>query len=380
MVATVPGDAAALVDVLSAILRREDVAWDRIGVSADVFIAACTDQDLIGLVHDHVRGSARCDWPQAVRDEIATRARAEAAEELRRQQEIATVLDALAAADVQPILLKGTPLAYTVYASPALRPRLDTDLLVRHQDVNAIRRVLMPMGYAAPVTCDGELLFRQFTMVRADRFGVEHVLDFHWSISTQPAFAGLLTYDELNAGAAAVPALGGHARAAGARHALLLACIHPVMHHRNVERLLWVYDVHLLASRLSASEFDRFIDSALDKGIGPICAQQLRLARERFGTPVPDHAASRLGARGNPALSDYIRPGRRWHHEFTATLKGLHGWRARTRFLREVLFPRPQYMLTSYGYANRLSGIAMLPALYVHRNVYGLWKALVGRK
>jgi len=48
--------------------------------------------------------------------------------------------------------------------------------------------------------------------------------------------------------------------------------------------------------------------------------------------------------------------------------------------LREVAFPAPAYMLRAY----RLDGVtaagALLPALYVHRGLKGLWKVLLGRK
>ena len=66
--------------------------------------------------------------------------------------------------------------------------------------------------------------------------------------------------------------------------ALLLACVHPVMHHRNVERVLWIYDVHLLASMLSAEELDELVWLARTKKVAGVCAHQLRLAQTAFGT------------------------------------------------------------------------------------------------
>ena len=51
------------------------------------------------------------------------------------------------------------------------------------------------LGYATTVHCSD--LFSQFEVQKVDRFGVQHAFDVHWSISTQPVFAGLLTYDEL---------------------------------------------------------------------------------------------------------------------------------------------------------------------------------------
>ena len=380
MKTTTDGNVAALADVLSAILRGEQVAWSAIGRSSADFVAACDAEDLIVLVHERVAMWPGCDWPTSVRHELVARAHAAVAEELRRQHELRAVLDALARAEVRPILVKGTPLAYSVYLSPSERPRLDTDLLVRQQDVAAVRCVMAQIGYTAPVACDGELLFRQFELTREDQFGVQHVFDFHWKISTQSVFADVLTYDELSVNAAAVPALGPHARAAGIPHGLLLACIHPVMHHGNLERIIWTYDIHLLASRLSSDDLELFTNLAVVKGIGPICARQLAIARSRFGTRLPEHTTSRLLSTGKPALTDYLRPGRRWHHEFLSNLRGLTSWRERIRLAREVFFPGPLYMLSSYRITNRVQGFAVLPVLYFHRNLHGLWRVLVGRK
>jgi hypothetical protein len=37
-------------------------------------------------------------------------------------------------------------------------------------------------------------------------------------------------------------------------------------------------------------------------------------------------------------------------------------------------------MLRKYGLAHSRTGIALLPALYVHRGAYGAWKVVFGRK
>src|SRR5678815_1905510 len=155
--------------------------------------------------------------------------------------ELISVLDALAAEGIHPLLLKGTALAYSLYDSPASRPRMDTDLLIRRSDVELVRRVMARCGYIAPPYCDGDLLFCQFPLRRSDDFGLTHTFDFHWKISTQPIFADVLAFDEIADRAVPLPSLGTHARTASPRHALLLACIHPVMHHRNVESLIWSY-------------------------------------------------------------------------------------------------------------------------------------------
>jgi hypothetical protein len=298
-----------------------------------------------------------------------------------RQNELISVLDVLAADGIDPILLKGTALAYSLYDNPASRPRVDTDLLIRGNDVDRVRRAMARHGYVAPTHCDGDLLFCQFPLKKTDAFGLVHAFDFHWKISTQSVFADVLVFDEIAADAVDVPALGVHARTAGPLHALLLACIHPVMHHRNTESLLWIYDVHLLTSRLSEREFDRFVDLAVAKQVSAVCAHQLSAARRWFGTRVPDQAITALGALpAHESSTAYLRPNRQWRDELISNIRGLPRWSDRLRLLREVALPGPAYMLKSYGLAPFSLGAALLPVLYLHRLAAGGWKALAGQK
>jgi hypothetical protein len=153
------------------------------------------------------------------------------------------------------------------------------------------------------------------------------------------------------------------------------------MHHQNAESLIWIYDVHLLASRLSELEFDRFSELAVGKRVSAICAHQLGAARRRLGTRVPDSAMMRLaGAHAREPSAAYLRPNRRWGDELIASVRGLPRWRDRVRLLREVAFPGPAYMLKAYGLAPSSLGAALLPVLYLFRLAFGGWKILTGQK
>ena len=300
------------------------------------------------------------------------------ARELVRAHEIIHVLDALAADGVFPILLKGAALGYTVYPSAAMRPRVDTDVMVRRDHIGSVRDVLLRRGYVEPAMSDGELVFGQMPMVKVDAFGVEHVFDIHWRISSQTLFANVLTYDDLDADAVAVPALGRHARTSSVVHALLLACVHPVMHHPNTDRLIWFSDIDLLARRLSDAEFRSFARVALDKQVGTICARQLTIAMDRFETPVPPDVMDMLASSPSEPAAVYLRPHRRWHHELFWNIRTLQTSRDRLQLLREILFPSARYMLDAYRVGSR--GVLILPALYLHRCAYGAFKILTGRK
>lgn len=377
MTATIRADVDA--GTLAAVLAGRANAWHALDITPDEFLRGCDDQRLTGLMHERLRGDA--GWPSEVREVLAAKARERAATELLRQREAAAVLAALAAEGVDPIVLKGTALAYSVYPSPASRPRVDTDVLIRLGDVPLVRRAMARIGYIAPLHCDGDLLFCQFPLKRTDEFGLVHTFDVHWRISTQSVFAEVMTFDEIAAAARALPALGPHARTAGPVHSLLLACVHPVMHHRNVESLLWLYDVHLLASRLSAPEYEAFAALAIARRVSAICAYQLDRARHLLGTPVPEPAMRRLAmSRGAEASAAYLRPDRFWGDELIANIRGLPRWSDRLRLLREVTLPAPAYMLEAYGLTPSRRGTALLPLLYFHRLSSGCLKVLAGRK
>jgi putative nucleotidyltransferase-like protein len=353
--------------------------WSDLHIGEDALLELCRTEDLSALCFYRLSQSAvTADWPPRVFEFLSETARVQAGKELLRGAETRAVLDTLRRAGLSPILIKGTPLAYTVYDAPALRPREDTDLLIAPEDVEAARRVLVSLGYSATVQCHD--LFSQFEMQKVDGFGVCHAFDVHWKISTQPVFERVLTHGEMLPRARPVPALGPHAMTAGFVDALLLACIHPVMHHQNAERVLWAYDAHLLALQLTADDFDDFVRHARQKCVAAVCARQLQRAQTLFQTTVPADVLAALSAVRDEPSAEYLASQRRWHHELASSVRGLPRFGDRVKLLRDVLLPSPSYMLGAYGLRGKPLGPWLLPALYVHRNLRGAWKILIGKK
>jgi hypothetical protein len=352
---------------------------DSIGPAND-FVDWCRDQDLIPLLDAASRADRLAGWPSALRENLAAAASAYAAREMVARIALDAALEALLIRGVRPILFKGTALAYTAYRHPHLRPRNDSDLLIHRHDVDIVRETLGAAGYAEPNYCDGELLFCQFELQRMDRLATPIALDFHWKISTQAAFADLFTYEELRTTSVPAPALSQHARVPAGPEALILACIHPAMHHHNELRLLWLYDVHLLYTGLSRAERARFEDLARARAVAAICAHQLRRARQLLGTPAEDVLLERLERQGGEPSAEFLGASRRWHDDLASNLRTLPGWRSRLRLLCEVAFPRPSYMLAKYGVRRTAAGWLVLPALYAGRLGHGVWKIMTGRK
>jgi hypothetical protein len=283
-----------------------------------------------------------------------------------RQAELATVLHELDAAGVRPLLFKGAALAHTHYPTPHVRVRADTDLLMADGEVRVFERVLDRLGYIRPVETSGALVSYQSHYQKTDRYGVTHALDVHWKISNLQALANCVTHTELwNCRVPVVP-LGPSAVTVDAPHALLLALVHRAGHHPGSRNLLWIYDLHLLDSRLTAHERLQFQANVAARGLNSIAAEGLGIARRWFGDPALD--ALDDATRGAPARGDdLVRP---WTpaEVLRLDLQALPDWRTRGRLLREHLLPSSSYMRAKYGVQSNV----MLPALYIWRVLHGM--------
>jgi hypothetical protein len=290
---------------------------------------------------------------------------------LAQNRELRAVLDGLAAEGLPALVIKGAHLAMSHYPSPELRPRSDTDLLIREQDRAAVRACLGRLGYAPLPHVTGGVAFTQCQFWRIDRAGVRHGLDVHWRVANPRAFADRLTWDGLQRGRVSLPALGGHAFAPSAPHALMLACLHRTAHHDNSDRLIWLFDIRLLASAMSSGGWEAVADLSARTGLAGVVASGLRAAERKLRACVPPEVLKRLDGTAagavEPDLQRFVEGRQSPLGVLFSDWRRLTGWRLRSAFLREHLFPPAEYMARKY----RVDTRGALPFLYVHRLVAG---------
>jgi hypothetical protein len=92
-----------------------------------------------------------CRPPVAVTDYLNRVFLYAAARSMRAGRQIQVVVDALEAAGIPSVLLKGPALARTLYPDPALRQSVDIDVLVQPGDVIAAEAALEGLGYVSPM-------------------------------------------------------------------------------------------------------------------------------------------------------------------------------------------------------------------------------------
>jgi hypothetical protein len=334
------------------------------------WIGCAREHGVLSLVYEHVRS---CGWDPALLEQLRGAAAAEAAVGLARGRELRLVVDALAAGGVDALLIKGAHLGLSHYPSPAQRPRSDTDLLIHERERAPAARALESIGYEPLHHVTGEVAFTQRPFHRTDAAGIPHGVDLHWRVANPRVFSDRLTWAQLRESRVPLPAGGPHAFGPSPPHALLLACIHRAAHHANSDRLIWLFDLRLIAAAFSSADWEEVLQTSARSGLAPVVAGALRAAAARVAAPVPDQVLHRLDAEpGDPDLAPFAGGRQTPIGVLLSDWRRLTGWPERTAFLREHLFPQPAYMLRKYGVRSRTA----LPLLYAHRLVTGAGKWL----
>jgi hypothetical protein len=366
--------------LLAGVVRGDATRWPFVDDDRALrFLEAAARHGVQPLVARQLRRGILSNAPDVVQQTLARAAVQQAAVEQRLASEARRVVDALADAGAPALLMKGTALAYTLYPHPCLRPRTDTDLIVRDSDVATASRVLETLKYEPLNVSPGDLVLHQRSYVRTDRLGIRHLYDVHWKLAAPKIVSDLVTWGELRACALPVPALGDRARAIGHAHALLLACVHRIAHHYDSDSLIWLYDIHLLAASLDETQLRDFMRLVAAEPAASMCARSLSRARDQLGTPLSAELAclaasgfSRSSGRADDGMASRFGRRTRMVDVLFSDLKALPGWRRRLRLLRQHLAPPADYMRRRYGVSHSL----LLPVLYVHRCVTGAWKWL----
>ncbi|MCP4309397.1 MAG: nucleotidyltransferase family protein [bacterium] len=368
--------------LLCGIVRGDITSWPmEYDDYVDEVLGAAFHHRLHMLLYERLRAtSVTGRWPTRLVETLKGASYNAAALDLVSENELRRVLRHLDAGGVRPLLMKGTPLAYTLYPSTISRPRGDTDLLTRESQAPQITRLLDDLGYRGQGLETRKIVSYQATLSHRDRLGIDHHLDVHWRINNAQIFASTLTYEELAAAAIALSSLSPVAYGLGRIHSLLLACIHRAGHahapfyapggpiHAG-DHLLWAYDIHLLFTALSAEERSEFTSLAESKRIAGFCLDGLNAATAAFGDKSDYPKFHALEVAAQHEKSDVRRLSESRMAWFLANLRSLQP-KQKLQFLKETVFPSPSYMRGKY----ETESSVMMPYYYLHRLVTGIAK------
>jgi hypothetical protein len=303
-------------DFLAAASRGQPQPWP-VGWTDPETVNAVGDaavfHGVAGLLVDRFDDTS--GWPPALADRLRQQARAQAMWELRHCQLVRALLHELADKQVPALLLKGSAIAYDLYDNPAARSRGDSDLLVRRADLGKARNALRALGYRRYAHHDGlddELAQQEIWTMPGDD-GSHHGIDLHWEVLNAHALKHVLPVADCFAEARDLPRLSPAARAMDRPRFLIHSCVHRAMHrtapyfvagtaHYDEARLIWSWDIALMARAMTGDEWRRFARLAGDKGVAGACLAGLRAAIDDLGAAMPGFVIEELEAPATIAI------------------------------------------------------------------------------
>ena len=301
----------------------------------------------------------RENWPDVVRERLHKEALGQAMWELQHRVVISEVVKAMNERGILPLLLKGTGLAYDLYAEPSQRSRGDTDILISFSDLPTARTVLENLGFGKSINMEmSDDLKHQEEWVH-ERNGTFHAVDLHWSMINSEALRDVMPFSELQRKAVPLNKLCDGARSLSRVDALIFACLHRAKHlsssyyvdgkrYEGGDRLIWIQDIKLLSNALTKEDWTELKTKARDGGLGRICWSGLKQASDRINGHIPNGVLNELEhMTESSVVADYLLSKKTFARPFQ-DIRALPGFGAKFRFIRQNLFPPTRYMHRKY--------------------------------
>ena len=327
--------------------------------SPDRVLARAKYHGVMGLLAEHVENLEF--WPQVLVDRIRQQARSQAFWELAHREVLTGLFAALALMKVDCIILKGTALAYSLYSEPALRARGDTDLLVPVSQRGNARSALADAGFerlGAGHRPDSALSLQESWILQR-RDGSSHAIDLHWSLFNSQFLKRRLALDQLSLNLQPLAQLGEGALIMSDVGQFLFAAVHRAQHIANpyysdgiayysADRLIWLYDLHLLAEQFNKEDWDLLIEVARQQGLKSFCLDGIEKCARFFGSLIPSHVTKRLRDDTTAsAIEKYVMRSSRLVR-FWKDILATPGSADKLSYVRELLLPPGEFMRRKY--------------------------------
>jgi len=326
----------------------------------------CRRHGVLPLVAFHGVNARQLDT--TLQDLFAEVLNAETVREKLQLAEAKRIMQLFSDHDIPCIVLKGMVMAYHYYPEPYLRPRGDTDLMIRRIDRVKVNELMLDEQYV--IYGESEVRYQSYQRCyqTLDQFGLGHTFDVHWELNNRQLIAHQFSFDEL------IKMSCDFDKAIGAQclspvYQLLHLLLHRAVHLNGVlingkrmdgDRLIWLYDIALLARVLTKSNWRELKRLSQEKGITSIVAHGLDATSFYFSIDVMHPWQLEKDKQEQDAGQSLLIIRR--FQPILADLEYLSGL-AKLKFLQEVILPNPQNILTRYGKSSRL----WLPILYPYR-------------
>ena len=301
------------------------------------------------------------NWPGELKAKLMEQARSQVMWEMAHKAIVTKLVEHFASTGISCLFMKGTANAYSIYDDPALRPRGDSDVLIREADLEEARDVLEVLGYEREMALDRRFRSTTFqeTWIFEFNEGNTHCIDLHWQVFGAQVFADILPAERSFKNAEPLLKLSSHAKTMSGVHRLIHGCINRRSHESigvyvgntqifSGDRLCWAMDFHLLARSFSTTHWKEFVDEVVSTNIAPVCLDGLNFARKMLNTPVPDNVLQALSAQPEKCRVSNYYDSTGGLSRALLDLQSTPGLAAKVRFAIARIFPSRAFMTSQY--------------------------------
>ena len=357
--------------IASIISTRQDNFYVPDHFSDQRILQICVEEGVSSLLRYHLLQQKNLEQlTQALIQQLKSLDIQNIATQLARQSELATLLGLFGKQNLEPLLLKGEALAQTLYPSPHMRTRCDTDLFFA--DGNSAEKawnILEKQGYQRIPTMQGRFSGFQYVSIKQLPSGITMELDIHNQINNYQWFAKRFPFEELFSESRLLAYPPDQEKQVKVRilspvYQLLHACVHRVCNKARLieNRLIWLYDILLLCRSLSDDDRNKLTHVAHQKQLSGILLEGINATAMTFATPVGKGLLEQLAENSANEAGAFNPRGRRIFF-YLQDWKETEGITNKLQHLREKLFPPANYVIQKYQFKNRF----MLPFYYLKR-------------
>ncbi|HXR79116.1 MAG TPA: nucleotidyltransferase family protein [Bryobacteraceae bacterium] len=260
----------------------------RNGPDWDLMLSLAERNEVMGLVHSSLSGVCPELLPRAIRSRLRSTALLYASDGLQLTVKLAEVLQLFETEGIEAVVLKGPPLAVSLYGGVSLRRFGDLDILIHFDDFSRARDLLLRNGFqwdGKGSECEPGTLSetdKHLSLVHSTQ-GV--ALELHWSCEEPAARFALTTEDVFQSAARVLLPDGTPARCPGPEEQFLLLAAHGARH--GWKHLKWVCDIAGLIRKRTDMELHAVLKRARELGCRRRVLLALAVAAELLGAPLP---------------------------------------------------------------------------------------------
>jgi len=260
-------------------LLRRDLDWNQLLLMAQ-------RHRVIPSLHHHLVRECPEAIPSKVSSSLEKLNQENTRSNLLLTGELLKLIDLLEAHGIAAVPFKGPTLALWAYGDMGRREFGDLDILVKKQDVSAVRELLVSEGFSPrpELSAAQQAAILRFDCSHNFANGKNIWVDVHWDFVVSSASVQIDT-DELWSRLQPVSVNCRELKTVSVEDLLLILCLHGFTHFW--ERLGWISDVAALIESREKIDWTLLLKNADRMGSRRILSLGLYLASNLLGAPVP---------------------------------------------------------------------------------------------